>query len=106
MNVQQKLQTIQRLDKGKILRIVAASYRVEKNTVGDWRRNCDNFERFASNTCGAMTHRKTMKLAEYDKIDSVLFLIRMVIDARLSRSRDYMFLCWYVDLNFEKYNSN
>ena len=40
---------MQRLDKGKIFRIVAADYEVEKNA------------------CGAMTNRKAMNLAEYDR---------------------------------------
>ena len=52
----------------EILRIVAANYGVEKNTVGNWRRNHANLGRFASNACGAMTNRKAMNLAEYDKI--------------------------------------
>ena len=40
-----------------------------------------------------MTNRKTINLAKYDKIDSGLFFILdVVIDVRLSRSRDYMFL--------------
>ena len=40
-----------------------------------------------------MTNFETMNLAEYDKIDSALFFILNVItDVRLSRSRDYRFL--------------
>ena len=66
---------MQKLDKREILRIVAADYRVEKNTVGNWRRNRDNLERFARNACGVMTNCKAMNLAEYDKIDSALFFI-------------------------------
>ena len=85
---------MQTLDKGDILRIVAADYGVEKNTMGDWRRNCANLERFARNTCGAMTNRKAMNFAEYDKIDSALnFLFDVVIV-----SRNCMFLRWYVYL--------
>ena len=40
-----------------------------------------------------MTNRKaTMNLAEYDKIDSALnFILDVVIDVRLSRSRYYVF---------------
>ena len=57
--------------------------------MDSWRRNRANLERFASNACGAMTYRKAMKLAEYDKIDSALFFILdVVIDVQLSRSRD------------------
>ena len=89
MCVRNKLKAMQRLDKGEILRIVAADYGVEKNTVGNWRRNRSNLERFASNARGAMTNRKAMNLAEYDKIDSALFFILdVVIDMRLSRSRN------------------
>ena len=66
MSLQQKLKAMQRLDKGEILRIVAADYGVEKNTVGNWRRNRANLERFASNACGVMTNFETMNLAEYD----------------------------------------
>ena len=35
MSVQQKLQAMQRFDKGEILRIVAAENGVKKNTVGN-----------------------------------------------------------------------
>ena len=99
MSVQQKLQAMQRSDKGGIFRIVAADHGVEKNTMGNWRRNRVNLERFASNACGAMTNRKAIKLAKYDNIDSALFFIfDVVVDVRLSRSCDYMFLRWYVYL--------
>ena len=65
---------------------------VEKNTVGNWRRNRAHFERLASNAYGAMTNREATNFVEYDKIDSALFFILdAVIDMRLSRSRDYMF---------------
>ena len=95
MGKQRKLQVIQRLDRGEILRIVTADYGVEKDIVGNWRRNRANLERFASNACVAMTNRKAMNLAEYDKIDSALFfIVDVIIDERLSRSRDYMFLRW------------
>ena len=77
MSVQHKLQAMQRLDKGEILHIVAADYGVEKNTMGKWRQHRSNLERFASNTCGAMTNRKAMNLAEYDKIDSALIFITL-----------------------------
>ena len=81
------------MDKVEILRVVAADYGVEKNTVGNWRRNRANLERFASNACGAMTNRRAMNLAEYDIIDSALFFILdVIIDVRFSPSRDYRFL--------------
>ena len=35
VSVQHELKAMQTLDKGEILRIVAADYGVEKNTVGD-----------------------------------------------------------------------
>ena len=85
VSVQRKLKAIQRLDKGEILRIVAADYGVEKNNVGNWRRNRANLERFASNACGAMTNCKAMNLAEYDKIDSAsFFILDVIIDVRWS----------------------
>ena len=88
---------MQTLDKGEILRIVAADYGVEKNTVGNWRRNRANLGRFASNACGAITNCKAMNLAEFDKIDNILFFILdVIIDVRLSRFRDYRFLRRYV----------
>ena len=40
-----------------------------------------------------MTNHKAMNLVEYDEIGRALFFILdMVIDVRLSRFRDYMFL--------------
>ena len=47
-----------------------------------------------------------MKLAEYDKIYSALFFIFMVIDVRLTQSRVYIFLRWYVYSTFKKHNNN
>ena len=98
VSVQHKLKAMRRLDKDETLRIVVAGYDVEKNTVGDCRRNRANLERFASNACGAMTNRRAMNLAEYDIIDSALFFILdVIIDVRFSPSRDYRFLRWYVN---------
>ena len=51
VSVQHELKAMQTLDKGEILRIFAADYGVEKNTVGDYRRNRAKLERFASNAC-------------------------------------------------------
>ena len=80
------------MDKVEILRVVAADYGVEKNTVGNWRRNRANFERFASNACGAMTNRMAMNLAEHDNIGSaLLFILDVIINVRSSQSRDYRF---------------
>ena len=63
----------------------------KEKVVGDWHRSRANLERFASDPCGAIKNRKTRKLAEYDKIYSALVFIIMVIDVRLSRSRDHTF---------------
>ena len=50
-----------------------------------------------------MTNRTAIKLAEYNKIDSALcFILDVVIDLRLLRSRDYLFfalICLF-HLNF------
>ena len=53
---------MQRLDKGKILRIVTADNGVEKKTVGNWRRNRAHLARFTSNACGATQNHKAMDL--------------------------------------------
>ena len=45
-----------------------------------------------------------MNPTEYDKINSaLLFILDVVIDLRLSRSRDFMFLRWYVYFNLKLY---
>ncbi|XP_012221253.2 jerky protein homolog-like [Linepithema humile] len=72
VSVEQKLEAIKRLDSGEIIRKIAAD--LGETTVGDWRRKRADLERFATKSCNAMTNRKTMKTAEYDKIDRALFL--------------------------------
>lgn len=74
VSVEKKLEAIRRLDEGEIIRNVAADYGVGETTVGDWRRNRACLERFATISGDAITSRKTMKPAEYDKIDKGLFL--------------------------------
>lgn len=74
VSVEKKLEAIRRLDKGEIIRNVAADYGVGETTVGDWRRNRSHLEQFATISGDAMTSRKTMKPAEYDKVDKGLFL--------------------------------
>ncbi|XP_051153380.1 jerky protein homolog-like [Leptopilina boulardi] len=74
VSVEKKLEAIRRLDKEEIIRKVAADYGVGKTTVGDWRRNRSKLEQFGIIFGDAMTSRKTMKPAEYDKIDKNLFL--------------------------------
>lgn len=74
INVEQKLEALRRLDKGEIIRHVAADYGVGEVTVGDWRRNRSNLEQFAITSGNAITTRKSMKSAEFDKIDKALFL--------------------------------
>ncbi|XP_043465305.1 jerky protein homolog-like [Leptopilina heterotoma] len=74
VSVEKKLEAIRRLDKGEIIRKVADDYGVGETTVGDWRRNRSELEQFRIISGNAMTSRKTMKPAEYDKIDKGLFL--------------------------------
>lgn len=74
VSVEKKLEAIKRLDKGELIRNVAADYGVGEVTVGDWRRNRFNLEQFAIKSCGLMTSRKTIKHAEFDKVDKALFL--------------------------------
>ena len=56
------------INKAKCFALSRPIMELKKNTVRNWRRKHVNLERFASNECGAMTNRKPMKLAEYDKI--------------------------------------
>ncbi|XP_046737740.1 jerky protein homolog-like [Diprion similis] len=74
VSVAKKLEAIRRLDKGEIIRNVAADYGVGETTVGDWRRNRSHLEQCATISGDAMTSRKTIKPAEYNKVDKGLFL--------------------------------
>ncbi|KAJ8892127.1 hypothetical protein PR048_004707 [Dryococelus australis] len=55
---------------GTMFARVAQDYNVEKTTVGDWRRNRNEIEKWCSErvTANAVQERKTMKKCEYEKL--------------------------------------
>lgn len=76
VSIKTKLEALKRLDKGETIKKIAAEYGVGEVTVGDWRRNRDKIEKFASEKCSdkSSNERKSMKKAEYEKTSEALFL--------------------------------
>lgn len=70
-----KLEALKRLDKGETIKKLAAEYGVGEVTVGDWRRNRQNLEKYSSGKCSEnASDRKCMRKSEYEKTSEALFL--------------------------------
>lgn len=74
--MEEKLKALKRLDNGETLLKVAQDYNVGKTTVGDWKRNRNDIEKWCSQrvTATALEDRKTMKKCEYEKVSEALYL--------------------------------
>lgn len=74
--MEQKLEAIKRLDNGETLQKVADDYGVGRVTVGDWRRNRVEIEKWCSSrlTDEAVKERKTMKKCGYEKVSEALYV--------------------------------
>lgn len=76
VSLETKLSAIKRLDNGESLRKVAADLGVGEVTVGDWRRNRKNIEKWVNESvsAGSGSTRKTMKKGDYEQTTEALFL--------------------------------
>lgn len=73
VSLEVKLKAIQRLDAGETIKNVAKSCGVSEVTVGDWKRNRAKIEQWCLNKAST-SHRKSMKDAEYEKVNEVLMM--------------------------------
>nr|XP_016847311.1 PREDICTED: jerky protein homolog-like isoform X1 [Anolis carolinensis] len=76
VSMEQKLEAIKRLDKGEKMKDVADEYGVARVTVGDWKRNRLEIEKWCSSriTDGSLKERKTMKKCDYEKVSEALYV--------------------------------
>lgn len=76
VTMEEKLKALQRIDNGETLLKVAQDYNVGKTTVGDWKRNRNEIEKWCSQraTSTVLEDRKTMKKCDYEKVSEALFL--------------------------------
>ena len=70
ITIEQKIEAVKQVENGRLLRNVAADYGVGVSTVSDWVKAKPKFEEHLSK----IPKRKTMKKAEYEKLNKVLFL--------------------------------
>jgi transposase-like protein len=76
VSMEQKLEALQRLDKGETMHKVAEEYGVGRVTVGDWKKKRSEIEKLCSARASneGLKERKTMKKCEYEKVSEALFL--------------------------------
>lgn len=74
--MEQKLEALQRLDKGETMQKVAEEYGVGRVTVGDWKKKRSEIVKWCSARASneSLKERKTMKKCEYEKVSEALFL--------------------------------
>lgn len=70
ITIKQKLEAVRLVENGSLLRNVAADYGVGISTVSDWVKSKSKLLQHSSK----IPNRKTMKPAEYEKINEALFL--------------------------------
>lgn len=71
-----KLRAIQRLDSGESAKKISLELGVGKSTVGDWKTNRVEIEKWCANQASGsgIKLRKTMKKGEHSKVEEALFL--------------------------------
>lgn len=77
VSLKTKFEAIRRIDNGETIKKVAAELGVGEVTVGDWRRNRAEIEKWCSQraTIGNVNNpRKTMKECEFEKTSEAVFL--------------------------------
>lgn len=76
VSMEDKLNAIRRVEKGETLQKVADDYNVGRVTVGDWKKNKSEIEKWCSArvTGAALKERKTMRKCDYEKVSEALFI--------------------------------
>jgi hypothetical protein len=76
VSMEQRLEALQRLDKGENIKKVAEEHGVARVTVGDWKKKRSEIEKWCSARASneGLKGRKTMKKCEYEKVSEALFL--------------------------------
>lgn len=76
VTMDQKLQVLQRLDKGESVQSICQEFNVGKSTVNDWRRNRKSIETFCTQieTEKVLSTRCTLKKPNNELVDDALWL--------------------------------
>lgn len=76
LSMQEKLNALRRLDKGETLQKVADDFGVGRRTVGDWRKNRSEIEKWCSSrvTDIDLKDRKTMKKSDFEQTSEALYI--------------------------------
>lgn len=69
ITIEEKLEAINRVKNGELLRNVAADYNVGVSTVSEWVKMKTKFEEHASK----MPNKKTMKTCQNEKVNEAVF---------------------------------
>lgn len=76
LTVKDKLDAIERIDKGESVKRICNELNVGKSTVNDWRRNRESLQDFCTQveTDKALTDRRTLKKPTNELVDDALWL--------------------------------
>lgn len=76
LTVKDKLDAIERIDKGESVKKICNELNVGKSTVNDWRRNRESLQDFCTQveTDKALTDRRTLKKPTNELVDDALWL--------------------------------
>lgn len=73
--LQEKIEVLNRLDKGESATKLAVEFGVGKATIADWKKNRTKIEQFCtSSSKKTLENRQTSKTSKFDKVDEALFL--------------------------------
>ena len=74
VSIETKIEALKRLDKGVSIKSVALHLGVGEVTVGDWKRNRAQIEKYFADKTNCSQVRQTMKHCEFEKTSETLFL--------------------------------
>lgn len=74
VSIETKIEALKRLDKGESFKSIALHLGVGEVTVGDWKRNRAQIEKYFADKTNCSQVRKTMKHCEFEKTSEALFL--------------------------------
>jgi hypothetical protein len=74
LSIQQKLEIIEKLEKGHLVKVLAKDYGIGEQTVRDLKKKKNELISFAcaSDSSSGMKKRKTMKKSTYDELDKAM----------------------------------
>lgn len=73
--LKEKLEVLQRLDKGESATKLSLEFGVGKATIADWKKNRSKIEQFCATTSqSTLEKRQTAKQSQFDQVDEALFM--------------------------------